>query len=205
MKDIDRFDEHANLNEPSEQDILRARQKKKKFKQAVRFLIKNFLYHAVTLILFSLFVERMIETELYHETGLEKNVLIIFGLLATVIHILIAGLELSGDGESRRAFCKLLDQRPFTPSLPLKVAGPELKVIAICHLAFQLPFTLFHHLLGFYYPIPTLIEKFYCMDAGWMELTGLGIVGALLHTIVFMLGTTALRYLVYLRWKKEKI
>jgi hypothetical protein len=205
MRDIDRFDEHANLNEPSEQDILRARKKKLKFKQAVRFLIKNFLYHAVTLILFSLFVKRMIEAEVYNETGLERGVLIGFALLATVIHILITGLEVSGDGERRRAFNKLLDGRPFTPDLPLRIEGPELIVIGICHLAFQLPFALFHHLLGFFYPAPTIIEKFYCMDAGWMEMVHFGILGALLHTLVFIMGTTVLRYLVYLRWKKEKI
>lgn len=205
MKDIDRFDEHANLNEPSEQDILRARQKKLRFKQAVRFLIKNFLYHAVTLILFSLFTNRMIETEIYNKTGLERNILIGYALLATVVHILIAGLEIAGDGERRRTFNQLLDARAFTPDLPLKLEGQEWIVMGICHLAFQLPFVLFYHLLGFYYPLPTIIEKFYCMDAGWMEMVRFGILGALLHTIVFMLGTTALHYLVYLRWKKEKI
>ena len=205
MRDIDRFDEHANWNEPSEQDILRARQKKLRFKQSLRFLIKNFLYHAVTLILFSLFVKRMIEAELYNKTGLERGVLIVFSMLATAIHILISGLEISGDGERRRTFNKLLDVRPFTADLPLKLEGAELIVIGICHLAFQLPFVLFHHLLGFYYPIPTLMEKLYCMDAGWMEMVHFGILGALMHTLVFMLGTTALRYLVYLRWNKEKI
>lgn len=205
MRDIERFDEHANLNEPSEQDILRARKKKLKFKQALRFLIKNFLYHIVTLIMFSLFVKRMIEAEVYNETGLERGVLIVFALLATAIHILIAGLELSGNGESRRAFNKLLDQRPFTPDLPLRIEAPELMVIGICHFAFQLPFALFHHTLGFFYPTPTLIEKFYCMDAGWMELVHFGILGALLHTLIFTLGTAVFRYFVYLQWRKEKI
>ena len=205
MKDIDRFDEHANRNEPSEQDILRARQKKQTFRKALHFLIKNFVYHAVTLILFSLFTKRMIETEIYNKTGLERGILVGYALLATTIHIVITGLELLRDGERRRDFNKLLDQRPFTPSLPITCMLPDIKVIAICHLAFQLPFALFHHLLGFYYPIPTLIEMFYCMDAGWMEMVGVGILGALLHTLVFTLGTAVFRYFVYLQWRKEKI
>ena len=205
MKDIDRFDEHANRNEPSEQDILRARQKKQTFRKALHFLIKNFVYHAVTLILFSLFTKRMIETEIYNKTGLERGILVGYALLATTIHIVITGLELLRDGERRRDFNKLLDQRPFTPSLPITCMLPDIKVIAICHLAFQLPFALFHHLLGFYYPIPTLIEMFYCMDAGWMEMVRFGILGALLHTLVFTLGTAVFRYFVYLQWRKEKI
>ena len=205
MKDIDRFDEHANRNEPSEQDILRARQKKQTFRKAVHFSIKNFVYHAVTLILFSLFTKRMIETEIYNKTGLERGILVGYALLATTIHIVITGLELLRDGERRRDFNKLLDQRPFTPSLPITCMLPDIKVIAICHLAFQLPFALFHHLLGFYYPVPTLIEMFYCMDAGWMEMVRFGILGALLHTLVFTLGTAVFRYFVYLQWRKEKI
>jgi len=209
MKDIDRFDEQANLNAPSEQDILRARQKKQTFRQALRFLIKNFLYHVVTLIMFSLFISRMIETEIINKTGIENRVLIGYALFATFIHILITGLELARDGERRRAFNMLLDQRPFTASLPFWLMLPELKAITVCHVVFQIPFVIFYHALGMYYQTPgapaMLMEKFYCMDAGWMELTGVGIVGALLHTLVFVLCTGVIRYLVYLRWKKEKI
>ena len=205
MKDIDRFDEHANQNEPSEQDVLRARQKKQTFRQAIQFLIKNFLYHVVTLIMFSLFINRMIETEIYNKTGLERGVLIGYALLATVIHIIITGLELLRDGERRRDFNKLLDQRPFTPDLPITLMLHDMKVIAISHLVFQLPFALFHHLLGFSYVMPLVIEKFYCMDAGWMEMVQFGILGALLHTLVFTLGTAVFRYVVYLQWRKEKI
>jgi len=209
MKDIDRFDEQANLNLPSEQSILRAKRKKAAIKSGFRFLVKNFLYHLATLILFSLFISRMIEAEMINKTGIESHVLIAYALFATFIHILITGLELARDGERRREFNMLLDQRPFTPLLPLKLMLPEWTTISICHLAFQVPFVVFYHALGMYYQTPgapaMLMEKFYCMDAGWMELTGVGVVGALFHTLVFALCTGILRYLVYLNWKKEKI
>ena len=205
MKDIDRLDEHASQYEPDEHELLLQRQKRRRIKQVLWVVGKNLLYHAATLILFFLFVSRMIETEVYHESGLERNVLIAFSVVFTIIHALITGFELSGDGERRRTFLQLLNTRTFTRLLPLEVAAPDLTLLMICHLAVQLPFALFHHALGFFYPQPTIIEQFYCMDAGWMELTRFGIIGALLHTLVFISIVTVVRYFVYSRWNKEKI
>ncbi|MBQ7397387.1 MAG: hypothetical protein IJW09_01015 [Clostridia bacterium] len=205
MKDIDRLDEHASQYEPDEREVLQQKQKRRRIKQVLWVVGKNLLYRAATLILFFLFVSRMIETEVYHESGLERNVLIAFSVVFTIIHALITGFELSGDGERRRAFLQMLNTRTFTRLLPLEVAAPDLTLLMICHLAVQLPFALFHHALGFFYPQPTIIEQFYCMDAGWMELTRFGIIGALLHTFVFILIVTVVRYIVYLRWNKEKI
>lgn len=205
MKDIDRLDEHANLYEPGEREILRQRRKRKLIKQILWTLFKNLVYHGVTMILFFLFIKRMIESEVYHESGLERNILIIFALLATLIHALITGFELSGDGERRRAFLQLLKNQPYSPLLSLNTAVPDLTVIAICHIGFQLPFVLFYHALGFFYPHLTIVEEFYCMDAGWMELTRIGMIGALLHTLVFILIVAIVRYTIYAKWNKEKI
>lgn len=205
MKDMDRWDEHASQYEPGEQELLRRRKKRLLIKRILWFALKDVLYHGVTLILFFLFAKRMIDAEVYHESGLERPILIIFSMVATLIHALITGFELSGDGERRRAFLQLLDKRPFTPLLPLETASPDLTMMTVCHLAIQLPFVLFHHALGFFYPRLTVIEQFYSMDAGWMELTRVGIIGALLHTLVFILIVTAVRYVVYCRWNKEKI
>jgi hypothetical protein len=43
------------------------------------------------------------------------------------------------------------------------------------------------------------------MDAGLMEWTRVGILGAVLNTLFFVLATTIVRYLIYCRWNKEKI
>ncbi len=205
MKDIDLLDEHANRNEPGEQEILRQRHKRALTKKILWFILKDILYHAVTMILFFLIVKRVINTEIYHESGLERSILIIFALIATLIHAIVTAFELSSDGERRRAFLQLLKARPFSPLLPLEVASPDLTLICLCHLGVQLPYALFYHALGFFYNRLTIVEQFYCMDAGWMELVGVGIIGALLHTFVFTLIVTVLRYGIYCRWNKEKI
>lgn len=205
MKDIDLLDEYANRNEPGEHEILRQRQKRRLIKQILWIFLKDALYHGVTLILFFLFTKRIIATELYHESGLHRNVLIIYALFATLIHAIITGFELSGDGERRRAFLQLLKTRSFSPLMALEAASPDLTRLCLCHLAFQLPYVLFYHALGFLYPYMTIVEQFYCMDAGWMELVGVGIIGALLHTFVFVLLVTVIRYKIYQRWNKERI
>ena len=86
MKDIDRLDEHASQYEPDEREVLQQKQKRRRIKQVLWVVGKNLLYHAATLILFFLFVSRMIETEVYHESGLERNVLIAFSVVFTIIH-----------------------------------------------------------------------------------------------------------------------
>ena len=205
MKDIDRLDEHAGQYEPKPGDILRRQKKKTLITKILWFALKDLIYHGVLFILFFLFVKRLIATEMQHESTLERNILIIFSMLATLIHALITGFELSGDGERRRAFLQTLKSQSFSPLLMLNTAAPDLTLMTVCHLAFQLPFVLFYHAFGFFYFSPTFIEEFYCMEAGWMELTRIGLVGALLQTLVFIIIVTIVRYTVYSRWNKEKI
>ena len=205
MKDIDRLDEHASQYEPNQGDILRRQKKKTLITKILWFALKDLIYHGVLFILFFLFVKRLIVTEMQHESTLERNILIIFSMLATLIHALITGFELSGDGERRRAFLQTLKTHSFSPLLMLNTAAPDLTLMTLCHLAVQLPFVLFYHAFGFFYPSPTIIEEFYCMEAGWMELTRIGVIGALLQTFVFIIIVTIVRYTVYSRWNKEKI
>jgi len=56
---------------------------------------------------------------------------------------------------------------------------------------------------GFSYVYPTLIDKFFTLDAGFMELTGIGIVGAILSTLMFTALHAIFRFFTYRRWKSE--
>ena len=62
---------------------------------------------------------------------------------------------------------------------------------------------IFYHFFGFSYAFPTVIDNFYVLDAGLMELTGIGIVGAILNTLLFTALHTLFRFMTYRRWKRE--
>jgi uncharacterized oligopeptide transporter (OPT) family protein len=205
MKDIDRFDEDVRMNPVDQKCIDRQKRTRARIKQALMFTAQLFLFHLIVLLFYSLFVNTTIKTEIYHESGLERTILLVFSLFVTALFAIISGLQLAGDGAHRRAFSQALADSPFIPLLPLSHIYPKLAVQGICYLAFQLPFVLFHLALGFYYPQPTAIEKFYSMDAGLMEWTRVGILGAILNTLLFLVVTTLVRYLIYCRWNKEKI
>ena len=205
MKDIDRFDEDVKNVSPDQAQIERRKRMRAQVSHALRFTGQLFLFHLIALLFFSLFINTAIQTELYHRSGLERAVLLVFSLFATLMFGLIAGLQVAGDGPRRRAFAQRLSETPFTPTLALTHILPPLATQAICYTAFQLPFVLFHLALGFYYVKPTVIEKFYSMDAGLMEWTRVGILGAVLNTLLFALVTTIVRYRIYCRWNKEKI
>ena len=205
MKDIDRFDEDVKNTPTDPAKIERQKRMREQVSHALRFTGQLFLFHLIALLFFTLFISTAIKTELYHESGLERAILLVFSLFATLLFALISGLQVAGDGPRRRAFAQCLSDTPFTPTLVLTHILPPLATQAICYAVFQLPFALFHLALGFYYERPTVIEKFYSMDAGLMEWTRVGILGAVLNTLFFVLATTIVRYLIYCRWNKEKI
>ena len=116
---------------------------------------------------------------------------------------LFISFELSSKGELRREFTDIMKTEKMSARLLWSLSGKPIVRYGIVYFLFQLPFVIFHHFFGFEYVAPTVIDNFYTLDAGFMELTGIGILGAVLSTLMFTVLHALFRFMTYRRWKSE--
>lgn len=201
MKNIDKYDEEVKNVDPKE--VARIGAKNTRKRKAILFAAKLFIFHLVALLLYIFTFSTAADAEVAHGTGLEGRVLFTFSLIAIAFFALFISFELSSKGELRREFTDLMKKEQFSVKLALELSRDELCYYSAVYFAFQIPFAIFHHIFGFEYRYPTVIDNFFTMDAGLMELTGIGFLGALLNTLLFTFLMMLFRYLTYLRWKNE--
>ncbi len=205
MKNIDRYDDEARLLTPDEETVAKQKKKRAVIKQGLKFAVKLIICHIVGYILYVSLFGSAVDAEVYYQTGLEKNIMAWVTTIAVAVISLITCFEVSRDGEKRRAFGYLLDTEKMSFSLFWRLASKDIVLYTLVYFLFQVPMCIFHHILGFYYLQPTVIEGFYVIDVGFMELTGIGFLGGLITALLFFLFYSAFRYLTYFRWSREKI
>lgn len=204
MGNLDRFDDEAmqrNADDAAREEI---RQKNAKIKHYMLFAGKLFLWHIVAFILYVFLFSSAADAESFYDTGYERKILAIFGVMATFVFSLFTSFELWGDGVAKRSYKDLLRSVKYELKIPAKMSLLGILPCSIVYFAFQIPGVIFYHIFGYSYFNPMIIDKFYTMDIGMMELTGIGIVGAVINTVLFAAFLYALRMYIYHSWKREK-
>ena len=204
MKDIDRYDDEVMRSNADEAEISRKREKRAKIKRRILFGVKLFVAHIVALIFYFCLFSTAIDAELVHETGLEDNVLAFYSTLMIFSFSLVVSLELMWNGDERREYKNILKTTPFSATDVLNRSLDSVIPFCIIYFAFQIPGAIFHHIFGYSYTAPIIIDSFYTMDMGFMELTNVGFLGALINTVLFAVFLIDIRFCVYLGWKREK-
>jgi len=205
MKNIDRYDDEARLLSPDEETSEKQKRKRATIKQGLKFAIKLMICHIVGYVLYVFLISNAVDAEVYYQTGLEKNIMAWVTTIALAIISLITCFEISRDGEKRRDFGRILDNEKMSFTLFWRLASKDIRLYTLVYFLFQIPMCIFHHIFGFFYLQPTVIEGFYVIDVGFMELTGIGFLGGLITALLFFLFYSAFRYLTYFRWSREKI
>ena len=201
MRDIDKYDEEVKNIDLEE--VERIKQKTAAKKSLILFATKLFIYHLAACVVYIVMFSPSTGAEVAHDTGGEAGLLTFFCLLAITLFALFISFELSSKGELRRDFTDLMKSENFTSKIFWSLSGKPIVRYGIIYFVFQIPFAIFHHSFGFEYVYPTVIDNLYTMDAGLMELTGIGIVGAVLNTLIFTVLHTLFRFMTYRRWKRE--
>ena len=201
MKNIDKYDEEVKNIDTEE--VARIREKIAEKKAIILFSAKLFIYHLAACVLYIIMFSPATGAELAHDTKGEVGILSFFCVIAITLFSLFISFELSSKGELRRDFTTLMKTEAFTLKLLWSLSRKPLVRYGIIYFVIQLPFAVFHHFFGFEYVYPTVIDNFYTMDAGFMELTGIGIVGAILNTLLFTALHALFRFMTYRRWKNE--
>ena len=204
MKNIDRYDDEAMRVNVDQAEVERQKEKRARIKRRMLFTVKLFGYHIVAFVLYVFLFSTASDAEVAHETGLEKNVLALVGALAIFFFALFISLELSWNGDARREFKNILKTTPYSVKLPLTLSLDAILPFSIIYFVFQIPAALFHHFFGYSYTDPIIIDSFYTMDMGFMELTGVGFLGAVINTILFAVFLIGIRFFIYRGWKLEK-
>ena len=201
MKNIDKYDEEVKNIDTEE--VARFKAKIAERKALLLFSAKLFIYHLAACVLYIIMFSPATGAEVAHDTNGEAGILSFFCVIAISLFSLFISFELSSKGELRRDFTDLLKIESMTPKLLWSLSRKPIIRYGIIYLVIQLPFVVFHHFFGFEYVYPTVIDNFYTIDAGLMELTGIGIVGAILNTLLFTVLHALFRFMTYRRWKRE--
>lgn len=201
MKGIDKYDEE--VKNVDEEEVARIKAKTAAKKSLLLFAAKLFVYHIAACILYIIMFSPSTDAEIAHDTGGEAALLAFFCTVAIALFSLFISFELSSKGELRRDFTELMKTEKFSLRLFWSLSGKPIVRYGIIYLIFQLPFAVFHHFFGFEYVYPTVIDNLFTLDAGLMELTGIGILGAVLNALLFSALHALFRYMTYRRWKKE--
>ena len=201
MRDIDKYDEE--VKNVDEEEVARIKAKTATKKSLLLFAAKLFVYHIAACIVYIIMFSPSTGAEVAHDTGGEAGLLAFFSVIAIALFSLFISFELSSKGELRRDFTELMKTEKFSLNLFRSLSGKPIVRYGIIYLIFQLPFAVFHHFFGFEYVYPTVIDNLFTLDAGLMELTGIGILGAVLNALLFSALHALFRYMTYRRWKKE--
>ena len=201
MKNIDKYDEEVKNIDTEE--VARFKAKIAERKALLLFSAKLFIYHLAACVLYIIMFSPATGAEVAHDTNGEAGILSFFCVIAISLFSLFISFELSSKGELRRDFTDLLKIEPMTLKLLWSLSRKPIIRYGIIYFVIQLPFAVFHHFFGFEYVYPTVIDNFYTIDAGLMELTGIGIVGAILNTLLFTVLHALFRFMTYRRWKSE--
>ncbi len=212
MKDIERFDEQVK-NDPAA-EAARARRKRNQaiFRRSVVFVGKIILTHLAMMIIFNILfsssVVQMITDSQNSLSGVNPNryktTVTVFSLFSIALLSFVASIDLSASGERRRDFGKLLENENISFSLMYRESKADIMLFAATYLIFQIPMCIFYHVLGFYYLQPTVFEQFHIMDMGFLEITGIGVVGIILNTVFFVAVLALFNILTYLKWSKKE-
>ena len=205
MKNIDDLDEEVIIKKVDENEIATQKKKRDIIKKGIRFFVITVITHLGAWILYSFTLHSLILQAIADEQDWYKTVVLVFSLAAICVLAFAASIELSSDDKQRRQTMVMsrTARLKFADTFQLsKIALLEYSAI---YFVFQIPFCIFYHAFGYYYVESTIMENFYTMDVGMLELTKVGILGIMLNTLMFAATLMLMRHFIYKRWEKEKI
>ena len=205
MKNLDRFDDEVRGGNIDPAELEKQKSRTARIKRSIMFFVKLFLYHFVTMIIYGIALSSTVAGDVYEGMGAAKYILAVFSAAAILLFAFIISLDLKADGDRKRSFLALVKEQKLTPALSIQLTRSEAVIYTVIYFVFQLPICIFHHFFGFDALLTTILEQYFIMDIGFMELFSFGILGTLVSSAVFFVGLMTFHFLIYSNWSKDSI
>ena len=201
MGNLDKYDYEA-LGANVDKEALAAEKKKREIARGrILFLFKTFLCHLAAVVLYLVVFANTGDFQSYYDVAEERTVLIIFSSIAVVIFGALISIELGKNASAREIYIK---DRPFDKKKRVSLALENVVSYSVIYLAFQMPAAIYHLFAGYDYIETSIFEYFYVLDMGMMELTRVGILGAILNTAIFAATLFVCNIFTCRRWQADE-
>lgn len=182
MGNIDKYDYEAREGNVDKEALAAEKKKRETIRRRIMFVFKTFLCHLAAVALYLVVFANTGDFKSYYDVQEERIVLIIFSIIAVAVYGFIISIELGKNAAAREAFIK---DRPFERKKRIALAKGNVVSYSVIYAIFQLPAAIYHLFAGYDYIETSIFEYFYVLDMGLMELTHIGLVGAVLNTVIF--------------------
>lgn len=175
------------------------------YRHYVHFTLKWIVVHLGAMLIQSFFAGFFAQSVYDEKIHHAQRVSLLISLLAIFSFCIYEALRFNGDNELRKAFreqCKTEDI-PL-PALAKMILKKHLIHTAI-FAALQLPYMIFYSFFGAAYVGSILFEDFFCIEMGIYEITGIGILGFLLSSLLFFALQMLLELLILRSWKRDEL
>ena len=201
MSNLNRYD-YESTGANVDQSVLEAERKKREtIRKRIGFFIKTVICHVLAVALYLVVFANTGDFKSYYDIQEERKVLIIFSIIAVAVFGALISIELYKSAEAKEAYLK---DKPFDKKKHFALARDGVLTYAILYFLIQLPSAVYHLFAGYDYVETSIFEYFYVLDMGLMELTHIGIIGAILNVIIFTATLLASRYFIIRAWQKDE-
>ena len=174
------------------------------YRHYVHFTLKWLLIHLGAMLFrniffASLFAQAVEDEKLY----IAKRAAFFLSMIATLLFCLYEALRLGGNAQLRRDF----RHQETNPSLSELIRGIWKKhwIHTAIFAVLQIPYLIFYSFFGVVYVNSMAIEDFFCIESGFYEIVGNGILGFLLSSLLFFALQMLLELLILRSWKRDEL
>lgn len=201
MSNLNRYDYETTDANVDKEALAAEKAKRIETKRRMLFVFKTVIYHLIALAVYLVVFANTGDFESYYDESEERVVLIIFSAIAVAVFGALNSIELMKSTDKKEAFIK---DRPFERKKTLSVALGDVRVYTIIYAILQIPAAIYHLFAGFDYIETSLLEHFYVLDMGLMELCRFGLLGIILNCIIFAAFLFLFRLSICRRWQKDE-
>ena len=181
-----------------------------KFSHYVRFsialLAMQLVIYFVRVIFFSGIFAQAVEDARLDGNQIPRIITIALSLFAIFVFCVISSRGISGDTEKRKVFLDEAKKSEPTFKSLFDLCFKKNLTHTIIFAALQVPYLIFYSFFGLVYGFEvTHFELFYTLEAGFYEITRIGIVGFIISCVVFLALQMIFEIMVYRRWNMERI
>ncbi len=174
------------------------------FRKAIKWLGILVIAHIVALIFFSLIMSGSV-ANLSEDYPLKANrTVLTYNIIFNVVFAFMYFKINTSFLDYRKNFKETLraENYSFSKYFKEEILKEQL-VMSLVFALFQLPFVIFYSIFGMSLLYPILLEQFYIMDAGAYLVSGSGIVGLILNTVILTVVFLLVRLCIFMIMKKE--
>ncbi len=179
------------------------------FRHYVHFFIALLIMHVATYllrtVLFTGFFAQAVYDAQYNGNQIARTVTILYSFITTAFFCVYLALTQARSSDKRRNFLVSTQNVTLKFSDMFSLCGKKHAIHTAIYAAFQIPFLIFYSMFGIVYVDSTAFEDFYCMEAGFYEITKIGILGFLISCALFFIFQILLETLVYKNWLRNRI